>query len=64
MKLGAWLFIVALAQAQNWPSFRGPGASGVAEGKAPQTWDATKGVNIVWKTEIPGLAHSSPEFLS
>jgi outer membrane protein assembly factor BamB len=60
MKLGVWLFIAALAQAQNWPSFRGPGASGVVEGKAPQTWDATKGVNIVWKTEIPGLAHSSP----
>jgi len=60
MKLGAWLCVVALAHAQNWPSFRGPGASGVVEGKAPQMWDATKGVNIVWKTEIPGLAHSSP----
>ncbi len=54
------LFLAALAQAQNWPSFRGPGATGVADGKAPQTWDATKGINIVWKTEIPGLAHSSP----
>jgi outer membrane protein assembly factor BamB len=60
MKLGAWLCFAALAHAQNWPSFRGPGASGVVGGKAPQTWDATKGVNIVWKTEIPGLAHSSP----
>lgn len=62
MKLAAWLCVAAVthAQAQNWPSFRGPGASGVVEGKAPQTWDATKGVNIVWKTEIPGLAHSSP----
>jgi len=60
MKLCAWLCLAALAQAQNWPSFRGPGASGIVEGKAPQTWDATKGVNIVWKTEIPGLAHSSP----
>jgi outer membrane protein assembly factor BamB len=60
MKLCAWLCVAALTQAQNWPSFRGPGASGIVEGKAPQTWDATKGVNIVWKTEIPGLAHSSP----
>ncbi|HXI38917.1 MAG TPA: PQQ-binding-like beta-propeller repeat protein, partial [Bryobacteraceae bacterium] len=60
MKLGLWLFLCALAQAQNWPSFRGPGASGVAEGKVPQKWDAIKGINIVWKTEIPGLAHSSP----
>jgi outer membrane protein assembly factor BamB len=54
------LLIAALAQAQNWPSFRGAGASGVAEGKAPRTWDAPKGVNVVWKTPIPGLAHSSP----
>ena len=45
----------------NWPSFRGPGASGVAEGYAtPTTWDAEKGVNVRWKTAIPGLGHSSP----
>jgi outer membrane protein assembly factor BamB len=50
---------VALS-AQNWPSFRGPGASGVADGKAPSHWDAPKGVNVAWKVEIPGLAHSSP----
>lgn len=43
----------------NWPSFRGPEASGVADGqKLPLTWDAGK--NIKWKTRIPGLAHSSP----
>jgi outer membrane protein assembly factor BamB len=60
MRLAAFVCIAALAQAQNWPSFRGPGATGVAEGKAPQTWDAPKGVNVVWKTPIPGLAHSSP----
>lgn len=49
------------AQAQNWPSFRGSNASGVADGKAtPTTWDAAKGTNILWKTPIPGLAHASP----
>jgi outer membrane protein assembly factor BamB len=49
------------ASAQNWPSFRGPGASGVAEGqKPPTTFDATKSVNVRWKTPIPGLGHSSP----
>jgi outer membrane protein assembly factor BamB len=49
------------AAAQNWPQFRGPQASGVATGKpAPVKWDAEKGVNIAWKTPIPGLAHSSP----
>ncbi|HKX26992.1 MAG TPA: PQQ-binding-like beta-propeller repeat protein [Blastocatellia bacterium] len=48
-------------QAQNWPSFRGPNASGVSEGKsAPTKWDAEKTTNIAWKVPIPGLAHSSP----
>jgi outer membrane protein assembly factor BamB len=51
----------APAAAQNWPSFRGPNASGVADGKpVPATWNAEKNVNIAWKTAIPGLAHSSP----
>jgi outer membrane protein assembly factor BamB len=50
-----------IARAQNWPSFRGANASGVADGKpTPTTWDATKGKNILWKTPIPGLAHASP----
>lgn len=48
------------AQAQNWPSFRGPQASGVGQGPAPTTWDAEKSVNILWKTKVSGLAHSSP----
>jgi outer membrane protein assembly factor BamB len=49
------------ATAQNWPQFRGPGASGVVEGRpAASSWDATKAVNTRWKTEIPGLSHSSP----
>ena len=55
------LAFTAAAQAQNWPSFRGPNASGVAEGSAtPTEWDAEKRVNILWKTPIPGLGHSSP----
>ena len=44
----------------NWPSFRGPGATGVAEGPAPTMWDVDQGTNVKWKTAIPGLAHSSP----
>ncbi|MBU0717489.1 MAG: PQQ-binding-like beta-propeller repeat protein [Planctomycetes bacterium] len=45
----------------NWPQFRGPSATGVADGHAlPITWDVEKGTNIRWKTPIPGLAHSSP----
>lgn len=50
-----------IAQAQNWPSFRGNNASGVAEGKKiPTTWSVNKAQNIVWKTQIPGFSHSSP----
>ncbi|MDX6611862.1 MAG: hypothetical protein QOD75_1048 [Blastocatellia bacterium] len=49
------------ATAQNWPQFRGPGASGVVEGgTAAIKWDAQKSLNTRWKVTIPGLAHSSP----
>ena len=72
MKLGAILCLVALITLsaassgatsgdENWPSFRGRYASGVAEKQnLPERWDAPKSVNIKWKTRIPGLAHSSP----
>ncbi|MBI3696605.1 MAG: PQQ-binding-like beta-propeller repeat protein [Acidobacteria bacterium] len=54
-------FIALTAAAQNWPSFRGPGASGIADKQhLPITWDAKQGTRILWKTPIPGLAHSSP----
>ena len=49
-----------LAQ-QNWPSFRGPSATGIAAGFAtPVNWDIDLSKNILWKTPIPGLGHSSP----
>src|SRR5438876_1209226 len=45
----------------NWPSFRGPQASGVAEGfSTPEKWNVEKRESIKWKTPIPGLGHSSP----
>jgi outer membrane protein assembly factor BamB len=45
----------------SWPSFRGVQASGVADGQhLPDRWDAKTGENILWRTSIPGLAHSSP----
>ena len=45
----------------SWPSFRGPQASGVAERQnLPDQWDGKTGENILWRTPIPGLAHSSP----
>jgi outer membrane protein assembly factor BamB len=47
------------AVAGNWPRFRGPNGTGVAADKdVPVEWNETSGIK--WKTEIPGLGHSSP----
>ena len=52
---------ITVANAQNWSSFRGNNASGVAEGrKTPATWSVDKSQNIVWKASIPGFSHASP----
>ena len=67
--LAAWLLAVSPAPSRAapagddaaWPSFRGPRASGVADGQAlPERWSGVHGTNIRWRTPIPGLAHSSP----
>jgi outer membrane protein assembly factor BamB len=59
---GASAAAVPSVSAQQWPSFRGPQASGVAVGAAPTatTWNVPTGDAVLWKTEIPGLAVSSP----
>ena len=45
----------------SWPSFRGRDAAGIADGQnLPDTWDGKSGSNILWRTPVPGLAHSSP----
>ena len=49
----------------DWPSFRGLGARGVAEGfSLPEQWNADPESgelkNVLWQTEVPGLGHSSP----
>jgi outer membrane protein assembly factor BamB len=45
----------------NWPSFRGPDGTGVADGQQPPvTWNIKEGKNVRWKTAIPGLGHSCP----
>jgi outer membrane protein assembly factor BamB len=45
----------------SWPSFRGTQASGIAEGQnLPDSWNGKTGENILWRTTVPGLAHSSP----
>lgn len=55
-----YLFVMT-AHAQNWPSFRGPDAAGVAKSKTlPKNWNVDKAENLLWKTAIPGLGHSCP----
>jgi outer membrane protein assembly factor BamB len=45
----------------NWPQFRGTHAAGVADGAdLPDAWDGRATDGVLWKTRIPGLAHSSP----
>ena len=52
------LFAAALA-ANNWPQFRGPGASGVSDDpNLPDKWSQTE--NVVWKVPVAGLGWSSP----
>ena len=59
--LGATLVLPSSADAQRWPSFRGPDAGGVeTAGQPPMTWNVDAGTNVAWKTPIPGLGHSSP----
>ena len=51
----------ATARPGDWPSFRGREASGVSDKQnLPDTWNSATGENILWRTPIPGLAHSSP----
>ena len=57
--LAPFIVCVALAAADHWPQFRGPGSTGVSDDPAlPDTWSSTE--NVVWKTGIPGTGWSSP----
>ena len=59
----ALLFLAAtslsVTQAQNWPNWRGPNWDGTStETDLPVKWDPE--TNIVWKSPVPGIGHSSP----
>jgi outer membrane protein assembly factor BamB len=46
------------ANAQDWTRFRGPNGTGVSEATTiPTEWTPS---DYNWKTELPGLGHSSP----
>ena len=47
------------AQQDGWHQFRGPNASGIADGvKLPEKWSTTE--NVAWSIDIPGRGWSSP----
>ena len=51
----------AASPSNIWPSFRGPGGSGISPySNVPDAWDATLGKNIAWKTPIPLPGNNSP----
>lgn len=57
--IGALLFTLVAARAENWQGFRGPRGDGTsAEKGLPLKWSPTE--NIAWKAPIPGRGHSSP----
>jgi outer membrane protein assembly factor BamB len=58
--LALFLFATtAIANAADWPQFRGPGGAATSADKGtPVTWSSADG--IAWKTELPGAGASSP----
>lgn len=58
--IAAMIGVAALcASAENVPGWRGVRGDGsTLEKGLPTKWSATE--NVVWKTEIPGLGHSTP----
>jgi outer membrane protein assembly factor BamB len=51
--------LASMAQAGNWPAWRGPQGTGVSDERGvPLTWSPTE--NIRWKVELPGPGNSTP----
>ena len=49
----------AVAQAEDWPAFRGPTGQGHStERGLPLEWGESR--NVRWTTPVPGLGWSSP----
>src|SRR6478672_3016362 len=46
----------------TWPGFRGPSASGVADGqRLPDTWDVKSGQNVAWTSEGTASEDRTPQ---
>ena len=57
--LGIVLLSFVIANADNWPQWRGPGLNGLSNEKnLPVKWTTEE--NVVWKVAMPGLSGSTP----
>ena len=58
--IGAVLMLsLSVAQAENWPQWRGPSLNGLSNEKnLPVKW--TTDENVVWKVQMPGFSGSTP----
>lgn len=53
------MVVTALAQAEDWPGWRGPRGDGTSQEQGiPTQWSDTQ--NVVWKVAVPGIGHASP----
>lgn len=62
LAVSSFMFLSALATAEEWNQFRGATGSGLAEGEYPSTWSMDAGIR--WSVELPGRANSSPAVTS
>lgn len=59
LSLAIVLLFAVSTRAEDWPGWRGPRGDGTSlDRNVPLRWSDKE--NIVWKTEIPGVGHSSP----
>ena len=60
----AFVCLLPLLTAADWPQWRGPTADGLStEMGFPTEWDGAKGKNIRWKVKLPGAGNGSPVIL-
>jgi outer membrane protein assembly factor BamB len=63
--IGWTLLCIPLAQASDWPAWRGPTGLGYTDEKdLPLTWNGKTGDNIVWKALLHGGAKNNQDFTS
>ena len=57
----SWRRDAVATEHAHWERFRGSGGRGlVVDQNIPDEWDVASRRGVAWKTELPGLAHSSP----